>query len=179
MFLNQEYAIGFCKDKKGYILGWQNQLARVSRERWEEERAYLPPPPSPHPSALSSPLSLNPYSLRVSSPFGGYRKKHTREWHARRDATKGNGGEIASRGFVVRSRVSHSRGSLRSPKWRACSQTITPKEALMFKLKTKFICSPTSLPPFPPCPTRLWHLSCAVSAHVPGVSYQHRGWSWH
>ena len=144
----------------------------------------LPTPPPPHtpphylvPSPLT--LSLNPYSLRVSSPFGGYRKKHTRELHARRDATKGNGGEIASRGFVVRSRVSHSRGSLRSPKWRACSQTITPKEALMFKLKTKFICSPTSLPPFPPRPTRLWHLSCAVSAHVPGVSYQHRGWSWH
>ena len=81
-------------------------LGTEGRERWEEERAYLPPPPSsPHPSALFSLLSLNLYSPRVSSPFGGYRKKYTREWHARRDATAGNGGEMTSRGFVARSRA--------------------------------------------------------------------------
>ena len=106
-----------------------------------------PPNPSPHPSALFSLFSLNPYSLRASFPFGGYREKYTREWHARGNTRAGGGGEEASRGFVVRSRVSHSRGSLRSPKWRACSQTITSKEALIFKLKTKLICSPTSPPP--------------------------------
>ena len=27
------------------------------------------------------------FSLRASSPFGGYREKYTRERHARRDAT--------------------------------------------------------------------------------------------
>ena len=38
------------------------------------------------------------FSLRASSPFGGYREKYTRERHARGDAT-------APRGFAARSRV--------------------------------------------------------------------------
>ena len=42
---------------------------------------------------------IEQYSLRASSPFGGYREKYTRERHARRDAT------AAPRGFAARSRV--------------------------------------------------------------------------
>jgi len=30
-------------------------------------------------------------SLQTSCPFGGYREKYTREWHARADATTGDG----------------------------------------------------------------------------------------
>ena len=54
------------------------------------------------------------FSLRASSPFGGYREKYTRERHARGDATFA--ASPLTRAF--------SRGSLRSPNIRACSQAI-------------------------------------------------------
>ena len=47
-------------------------------------------------------------SLRASSPFGVYREKYTHEWHARGDATTGDGGEkgeLATRPGLERSLI--------------------------------------------------------------------------
>ena len=123
---------------------------RRKREVRRGESLPTPPPHTPPHYLVSSPLT--PIACEQTFHLGDIAKSTRAKWHARGDARAGGGGDEASRGFVVCSRVSHSRGSLRSPKWRVCSHTITPKEALIFKLKTKLICSPTS--PQPPTSPR-------------------------
>ena len=61
-------------------------------------------------------------SKRASSPFGGYREKYTREWHARGDATVP---WLLAPGFAARSGVLSCAARFVRPYRRACSQAST------------------------------------------------------
>ena len=91
---------------------FQRKPSKKRKKRWEDEHRKPYIAKGVHTSWTPSPSSRaalgGARSLRASSPFGVYREKYTREWHARGDATTGDGGEkgeLATRPGLERSLI--------------------------------------------------------------------------